>query len=158
ISDSYTGSNKGIGAGVDKKFGENRPHDDSIKTDWSKIGIPTRSLMQIPSRFALSMVDKLEFVLRNEIIWQKPNAMPESAKNRWTRDFEMVYFFTKSSSGYKFNTQYENITGTERIARSTWTINTKPSKIKHVAQYPEALVERPILACSDVGDVILDPF
>lgn len=55
-----------------------------------------KSLCLIPQRFAIEMVDR-EWILRNTIIWHKPNGMPESAKDRFTVDFEYIYFFTKSN-------------------------------------------------------------
>lgn len=64
------------------------------------------SLLCVPDLFKIEMI-KLGFICRNEIIWHKPNAIPNSAKNRFTNDFEKVYFFTKSKY-YKFNTQYED--------------------------------------------------
>lgn len=45
-----------------------------------------------------------------------------------------------------------------RIKRSVWSINTKPNKEKHFATYPEELCVTPILASTDIGDVVLDPF
>jgi hypothetical protein len=45
-----------------------------------------------------------------------------------------------------------------RIKRAVWSINTKPSKYKHFAMYPEELILTPILASSNIGDIILDPF
>lgn len=65
------------------------------------------SLMCIPDRLKIKMVDS-GWILKNEIIWRKPNAMPSSAKKRFTNDFEKFYFFVKSES-YKFHTQYESI-------------------------------------------------
>lgn len=50
------------------------------------------------------------FILRNEIIWAKPNCMPSSVKDRFTVDFEKVFFFVKSKK-YWFKTQYEKYTG-----------------------------------------------
>jgi site-specific DNA-methyltransferase (cytosine-N4-specific) len=41
------------------------------------------------------------------LIWHKPACMPSSAKDRWTVDFEPIYFFTKGPK-YKFNQQLEN--------------------------------------------------
>ena len=46
------------------------------------------------------------FLLRSEIIWHKPNVMPSSVKDRFTVDFEKLFFFTKSEH-YWFETQYE---------------------------------------------------
>lgn len=64
-----------------------------------------KTLCLIPDRFAISMVDS-GWILRNRIIWYKPNCMPSSAKDRFTIDFEHVFFFTKSPR-YYFETQYE---------------------------------------------------
>ena len=63
------------------------------------------SLLCVPDKFKLMMIS-LGWVCKNEIIWHKPNAMPSSAKNRFTNDYEKIYFFTKKRK-YKFNTQYE---------------------------------------------------
>lgn len=65
-----------------------------------------KSLVQIPSRFALMMTDELSFILRNEIIWHKPNAMPSSVNDRFTIDYEKLYFFVKSKK-YYFQQQKE---------------------------------------------------
>lgn len=54
-----------------------------------------KSLCQIPSRFAIEMCDR-GWILRNEIIWHKPNCMPSSVEDRFTVDFEKVFFFVKS--------------------------------------------------------------
>jgi site-specific DNA-methyltransferase (adenine-specific) len=49
------------------------------------------------------------WLLRNEIIWHKPNVMPSSAKDRFTVDFEKVFFFTKKKD-YFFEQQFEHYT------------------------------------------------
>jgi len=59
------------------------------------IGFQCKSLLQIPSRFSIMMTDH-GWILRNEIIWYKPNAMPSSVKDRFTVDFEKVFFFVKN--------------------------------------------------------------
>ncbi|MBA7579385.1 site-specific DNA-methyltransferase [Candidatus Atribacteria bacterium 1244-E10-H5-B2] len=73
-----------------------------------KYSVPTKSLCLIPQRFAIEMVNR-GWILRNTIIWHKPNCMPSSAKDRFTVDFEYVYFFVKSKK-YWFETQYEKQT------------------------------------------------
>ena len=64
-----------------------------------------KSLCLIPQRFAIEMVNR-GWILRNTIIWHKPNCMPSSAKDRFTVDFEYVYFFVKSKK-YCFEQQFE---------------------------------------------------
>jgi DNA modification methylase len=66
---------------------------------------PAKSLCLIPHRFAIEMVNR-GWILRNVIIWSKPNPMPSSAKDRFTVDFEYVFFFVKSKR-YFFEPQYE---------------------------------------------------
>jgi len=58
--------------------------------------ITAKSLCLIPQRFAIEMVNR-GWILRNTIIWHKPNCMPSSAKDRFTMDFEYIYFFVKSN-------------------------------------------------------------
>ena len=67
-------------------------------TYWGNKGnhYPAKSLCLIPQRFAIEMVNR-GWILRNTIIWHKPNGMPASAKDRFTVDFEYLYFFTKSN-------------------------------------------------------------
>ncbi len=71
----------------------------------SMANIPAKSLCLIPQRFAIEMVNR-GWILRNVIIWHKPNPMPSSAKDRFTVDFEQVYFFVKQKR-YWFEPQYE---------------------------------------------------
>lgn len=66
-----------------------------------------KSLAQIPSRFAIAMTDA-GWILRNEIIWWKRNCMPSSAKDRFTVDYEKLFFFVKSKK-YYFEQQLEPV-------------------------------------------------
>ena len=63
----------------------------------------------IPERFAIKMID-IGWILRNQIIWHKPNQMPSSATDRFTVDFEKIFFFVKQSKGYYFEQQLEPYT------------------------------------------------
>jgi site-specific DNA-methyltransferase (cytosine-N4-specific) len=126
--------------------------------------IPRKSLSLIPYRFALEMVRR-GWILRNTIIWHKPNAVPESMTDRFTVDFEYLFFFAKSPH-YSFQQQFEPATerGTRqeqayvRNKRCVWPIPTKGFAGGHCAVYPEALLEVPILAGCPEGGVVLDPF
>jgi len=71
---------------------------------------PRKSLFMLPERFAIAMID-LGYVLRNQLIWHKPNQMPESATDRFTVDFEKIFFFTKQDKDYYFEQQLEKATG-----------------------------------------------
>jgi site-specific DNA-methyltransferase (adenine-specific) len=138
-----------------------------------KQGVPKKSLCMIPERFAIEMVDR-GWCLRNQIIWHKPNAMPSSANDRFTVDFEKIFFFVKQPTGYYFEQQIEETKAQvieprmmkevrqiasekskykgfqartmTRNARTTWSINTECTKEAHFATYPQKLVEQMILA------------
>jgi len=71
----------------------------------SQPNYPDKSLCMIPMRFAIEMVNR-GWILRNTIIWHKRNCMPSSASDRFTVDFEYLFFFSKKKK-YYFETQRE---------------------------------------------------
>lgn len=77
--------------------------------------VPPKCLLQLPSRFALEMTSQ-GWILRNEIIWHKPNCMPSSARDRFTVDFEKLFFFVKSRH-YHFTQQFEPLRDAKRFMR-----------------------------------------
>jgi len=62
-------------------------------------GIKPKSLMMIPERFAIRMIEQ-GWILRNKIIWIKPNAIPTSSKDRFSNKWEYIFFFVKSRKYY----------------------------------------------------------
>lgn len=104
--------------------------DNRKRTD--KGLLPNKSLCNIPSRFAIAMQDR-GWILRNEIIWQKPNSMPSSAKDRFTIDYEKIFFFVKSTK-YYFNQPKEPMVTNKLANQSTRKysieIRTLPSNKK----------------------------
>src|SRR3990167_2205731 len=112
--DSYAGSGMGGGdTGFSKE--RHRPELLSYKTGKNKRPLnkenPTKSLLLQAHRLAIRMIDEQGWILRNQLIWHKPNCMPSSVKDRFTVDFEPIFFFTKSKK-YWFEPQREpSITG-----------------------------------------------
>jgi DNA modification methylase len=110
--------------------------DNTPRTEKGKMS--DKSLCQIPSRFAIEMSNR-GWILRNEIIWHKPNCMPSSVKDRFTVDFEKVFFFVKSKK-YWFETQYEPAIDQERLKRRPlnmdndrkWDRDTEPSNVNTI--------------------------
>lgn len=110
------------------KYGKdaNKRYGAKIETKWepfeqvNKIQkkIPEKSLLLVPHRFAIKMIEH-GWCLRNDIVWEKPNAMPSSAKDRWTNNYEHIFFFTKSPKKYYFNQPHEpyQISSIERAQR-----------------------------------------
>ncbi len=64
-----------------------------------------KCLLQIPARFSIEMCNR-SWILRNTLIWHKPNCMPSSVRDRFTVDFEYVFFFVKNKK-YWFKKQFE---------------------------------------------------
>ena len=126
--------------------------------------------------------------LRQDIIWNKPNPMPESVKDRCTKSHEYIFLLSKSKQYFydneaikepvkqdwgtrdRTNGKYHN-PGTglaphsglsksydRKNKRSVWTVTNKPYKGAHFACFPPDLIEPCILAGSREGDIVLDPF
>jgi len=90
---------------------------DSQMPEKIKTELPSKSLTLIPFRFAIEMVNR-GWILRNVIIWHKPNCMPSSAKDRFTVDFEYLFFFVKNKK-YWFEQQFEPHTTLDDLTRRT---------------------------------------
>jgi len=92
IGDTYSQSGKGAW--------KNKHNQKEVyvpdKKPKIKETLPAKCLVSIPARFQLEMINR-GWILRNIIIWQKPNAMPSSAANRFTVDFEYLFFFVRSN-------------------------------------------------------------
>jgi DNA modification methylase len=61
--------------------------------------LPPKSLIGIPWRFALAMIDD-GWILRQDIIWSKPSVMPESVKDRFCKSHEYIFLFVKKQKYY----------------------------------------------------------
>ena len=93
IGDSYCGG----GRGSDKKFGVGREgQPESFKGDDT---IVAKCKMLIPHRVAIALIDD-GWTLRNDLIWHKPNGMPESCQDRFSKKFEYIFMLVKSEKYY----------------------------------------------------------
>jgi len=150
IGDGYTSGNRGWRA-PDKK---NPARAMSIRPDTPE-GLKPKDLMGIPWRVALALQDD-GWYLRADIVWNKPNAMPESVKDRPTRAHEYLFMLTRSERYFYDAKSIVEING--RNCRSVWSVNTQPFAGAHFATFPPKLVEPCIRASSRPGDFVLDPF
>lgn len=146
-----------------------------------------KQLLGMPWRVALALQAD-GWILRQDIIWHKPNPMPESVRDRCTKAHEYVFLLSKSEQYYydvdavkesatsyghvqKYKGRYKNdnkdrrdtgasnLGGSEmRNRRSVWTITPRPYAGAHFAVFPPALIEPCVLAGSRAGDIVLDPF
>jgi DNA modification methylase len=122
--------------------------------------IKNKSLSGIPYRIALKLVD-MGFIWRQQIIWEKPNPMPEriARMDRVRQSAEYVLHFTNSGR-YKFHPEpfmVRTKSGRLRLDNQVWVIPSEPKK-GHTATFPRKLVERLLLAVTDKGDWVFDPF
>jgi modification methylase len=103
----------------------------------------------------------------NDIVWRKSNPMPNFRGTRFTNAHETLIWASRSEdSRYTFNYRAMKALNDELQMRSDWVIpicsggeRVKTDGIKaHPTQKPEALLYRVLLACTNPGDVVLDPF
>lgn len=149
IGDGYTSGNRGYRA-PDKK---NPARAMNVRPDTPE-GLKSKDLLGIPWRLALALQTD-GWYLRSDIVWNKPNAMPESVKDRPTRSHEYVFMLTKNE---KYYYDYQSIKENGRNKRTVWSINTVPFAAAHFATFPPALIEPCILASTRENDFVLDPF
>ena len=161
--------------------------DYSSKRNNKLSNLKEKDLIGIPWMLAFALRQDGWF-LRQDIIWHKPNPMPESVRDRCTKAHEYIFLLSKSKKYYYDNIaikepvkqdwgtrnrtagKYHNAgTGlqphsgltksyTTKNKRSVWSITNKPYKHAHFATFPPDLIEPCILAGSKEGDIVLDPF
>ena len=149
-------------------------------------GLKSKDLIGIPWMLAFALRAD-GWYLRQDIIWHKPNPMPESVKDRCTKAHEYIFLLSKNKNYYynneaikepakdwgtrdRSNGKYHNpgsglvphsgLTKSyeRKNKRSVWSVTKKPYKGAHFATFPPDLIEPCILAGSEPGDIILDPF
>jgi DNA modification methylase len=115
-----------------------------------------------------SILQDLGFWFLNDVVWLKVNPMPNFRGMRFTNAHETLLWCKKSQDQKKYTFNYHAMKqfNDEKQMRSDWQIPlcTGSERIKvdgvkaHATQKPEALLYRVILASSNPGDTILDPF
>jgi len=184
LGDSYSSEGGKTGVGVKARVGNTLKQRDSRTRPGSEL--PSKNLLGIPWRVALALQAD-GWILRSDIIWHKPNPMPESVTDRPTKAHEYLFLLAKSpkyfydasaiaevaAKGSAGSTFTEGKTGTNglgrtstvprieserRNKRSVWSVPTAPFSEAHFAVYPPELIRPCILAGSRPGDTVLDPF
>ena len=150
IGDGYTSGNRRYRA-PDKKYPERTM---SFRPDTPE-GLKPKDLLGIPWRLALALQDD-GWYLRCDVIWNKPNAMPESVKDRPTRSHEYIFLLSKKDK-YFYNMEAV-VEGNGRNQRSVWSINKQAYSEAHFATFPLELIKPCVLASTRPGDRVLDPF
>ena len=157
IGDSYYNYRPGKGQALSKQT--LAKNDQDLPTKCARRGnkldgLKEKDLIGIPWLLAFALRAD-GWYLRQDIIWNKPNPMPESVRDRCTKSHEYIFLLSKSQN-YYFDV--DAIKEPTRRKRSVWDITKKPYKDAHFAVFPPDLIEPCIKAGSERGDIILDPF
>ena len=114
-----------------------------------------------------SILQDLGFWILNDIVWRKTNPMPNFKGTRFTNAHEtLIWASMGEKSRYQFNYRAMKTLNDELQMRSDWVMPIcagaerlkEDGKKAHPTQKPEALLYRVLLATTEKGDVVLDPF
>jgi modification methylase len=114
-----------------------------------------------------AMLQDMGFWILNDIVWRKANPMPNFKGTRFTNAHEtLIWCSLGEKAKYTFNYRTMKTLNDELQMRSDWVLPVcgGPERIKrngvkaHPTQKPEALLYRVMLATTNKGDVVLDPF
>src|SRR5215469_16125318 len=148
------------------QFGTGKWHNDPQLRRFGEIsGAPPKSLLGLQWRYALACTDQLGLILRAEIIWAKPNGLPESVQDRVRRVHEQVFHFTLQPRYYSAVdeirepaiTSASGDKGYAKLPGSVWSIPSQPLTVPpelgvdHFAAFPMELPRRIITGWSPVG-------
>ena len=156
VGDAYTSGNRRYRA-PDKK---NRARAMTVRPP-TPDGLKPKDLIGLPWRLAFAL-QNAGWWLRSEVIWTKPNAHPESVRDRPTKAHETIFLLSKSQD-YCYDVDAVRGPNGRRL-RTAWDIPTEPRKRcfgpmdDHPAVMPATLARRCVELTSKVGSVVLDPF
>lgn len=200
IGDSYWGGKGQSGTQSPEEAGKRNKAGLAITSEHQQLGgkgytrptdkkhnsIKPKDLIGIPWMLAFALRAD-GWYLRQDIIWHKPNPMPESVTDRCTKSHEYIFLLSKSKNYFYDNDAIkEEAVGckggsptktlnnpdrggdsglkngwdgsVERNKRSVWTVSTKPFSEAHFATFPEDLIVDCIKAGCPRDGIVLDPF
>ena len=163
MGDSYYNYRPGKGQALVKQTVSKSKQDlpDKCARRGNKLeGLKEKDLIGIPWMLAFALRAD-GWYLRQDIIWNKSNPMPESVRDRCTKSHEYIFLLSKSQNYYFDVDSIKELTidgNNLKRKKSVWSINKKPYKGSHFAVYPPELIIPCIKAGSEKNDIILDPF
>lgn len=162
LGDSYAGR-ANAGRKYDGNRGMERPKVMPKRKNTTG-DAPFKNLLMVPARVALALQND-GWILRNDIIWRKTNAKPESVKDRVSQTYEHFFLFSKRPKYYFDLDPIRAWRGAKHRDHwdipnpgDVWDIAVQPFKGAHFATFPEELPRRAIQAGTQRGDTVLDPF
>ena len=155
MGDAYTSGNRRYRA-PDRK---NRARAMAVRPVTPE-GLKPKDLIGLPWRLAFALQDA-GWWIRSEVIWNKPNAHPESVRDRPTKAHETVFLLSKGQDYYYDIDIVRGPNG--RRLRTVWDIPTEPQRRNgvdddHPAMMPMTLARRCVAITSRPHDVVLDPY
>lgn len=158
LGDSYVGTGH-KGNSTDPKNPKGR-NGQKIALNHKVAGLKPKDMIGIPWRVAFALQAD-GWYLRSDIIWNKTNSMPSPVKDRPVSSYEHIFLLSKSRKYFYDHEAVKEETVDKkgkRTRRDVWNVNIKPYKEAHFAVYPKELILPCVLAGSEVGDTVLDPF
>ena len=123
-------------------------------------GLKQKDLIGIPWMLAFALRSD-GWYLRQEIIWHKPNPVPERVGvGRCAKSHEHVFLLSKTDRPFFDGAAIADTaaSGSPKAKQSVWSVPVRPYKGAHFATFPPSLIEPCILAGCPVDGVVLDPF
>ncbi|WP_419862996.1 DNA-methyltransferase [Candidatus Poriferisodalis sp.] len=115
-----------------------------------------KQLLLVPARFAIAMQES-GWILRNDMIWSKPNVMPRPESDRLRLSHEHWFHFVLRNSRGRPKYHYD-LAGCEEGARDVVTAHACSGEGNHSATFPSTVVRPRILSSCPPGGLVLDPF
>ena len=115
-----------------------------------------KQLLLVPARFAIAMQEK-RWILRNDLIWHKPNVPPRPETDRLRLSHEHFFHFVLRPTNGRARYYYD-LSETEAASNDVVTQYVRPGENGHTATFPESLVRPRICSSCPPGGTVLDPF
>ena len=115
-----------------------------------------KQLLLIPSRFAMLMQER-RWILRNDLIWHKPNVPPRPEKDRLRLAHEHFFHFVHKPKAGRAKYYYD-LSAVEPEENDVVTCFVRAGQDNHTATFPEALIRPRIISSCPPGGTVLDPF
>jgi DNA modification methylase len=113
-------------------------------------------LLLMPARFAIAMQER-KWILRNDVIWHKPNALPLRESDRLNLAHEHFFHFVKKQK-YGRPKYYYDSASLETRQSDVVSVLVEPGDDGHTATFPRSLIKPRIMSCCPPGGIVLDPF
>ena len=155
IGDTYTSGNRGWRAPDSRNKSR-----EMYRRPPNPPGLKDKKLVGVPWRLAFRL-QRQGWFLRSDVIWSKPNAQPESVRDRPSRSHEDLFLFSNAKDYYydRNSILEQRLDGNgAKNRRSVWAVNTVSNGTLHSEAFPPDLIRPCVLSGTRQGDLVIDPF